>query len=72
MPGSFYNYIRRFVDFHAKDPMSRLANAVHQDGTFPKHSDDFDEISRHMESIGHYSTLLSIFDDAWQKYMYSK
>lgn len=71
MQPAFYAYITRFVDYHAKDPMSRLANAVHKDSTFPKHSRDFDEISRHMEQSAHYSNLLSIFDEAWQKYQYS-
>lgn len=70
MQPTFYAYICRYVDYHAKDPMSRLASAVHQDIAFPKHSHDFDEISRHMEQSTHYSKLLSVFDDAWQKYQY--
>ena len=64
MAKSFYDYISRSVDYGAKDPMSRLANAIHSDQGFPKRSDEFDEISRYMEDSPHYSRLLSIFDDA--------
>lgn len=70
MQPTFYQFITRFVDYDAKDPMSRLANAIHKDIGFPKQSCEFDEISRHMEQSEHYSKLLVIFDDAWQKYQY--
>ena len=72
MAKSFYDYISRSVDYGAKDPMSRLANAIQSDQGFPKRSDEFDEISRYMEDSPHYSRLLSIFDDAWQQYLYHK
>lgn len=65
---SFYQFMMRHVDAHAKDPMSRLGNAMHQDIGFPKHSHDFDECSRHMEMSSHYSRLMSVFDDAWRQY----
>lgn len=68
MGPSFYEFIIRFMDHDADDPMSRLANAVSLDMTFPKHSDSFSEISEYMELSSHYTKLLSIFDTAWQKY----
>ena len=61
MAKSFYDYISRSVDY-----------AIHSDQGFPKRSDEFDEISRYMEDSPHYSRLLSIFDDAWQQYLYHK
>ncbi len=67
---TFYQFIRKYTDFDAKDPMSRLANAIHQDISFPKHETDFEVISKYMEENSHYSKLLSIFDDAWNQYQY--
>ena len=72
MGKSFYDYIVRSVDYHAKDPMSRLANAIHQDQGFPKRSENFNEVSSYMENSPHYTRLLTILDDAWQKYEYFK
>ena len=72
MAKSFYENIYPSVDYGAKDRMSRLANAIHSDQGFPKRSEEFDEISRYMEDNPHYSRLLSIFDDAWQQYLYHK
>ena len=42
---SFYEYMLRFVDEEANDPTSRLANVIHADRSFPKHSREFSEIS---------------------------
>ena len=70
MAKSFYDFIVRSVDYGAKDPMSRLANAIHQDQGFPKRSEAFDEISTYMENSPHYTRLMMVFDDAWQKYEY--
>ena len=70
MAKSFYDFIVRSVDYGANDPMSRLANAVHRDQGFPKRATGFDEISTYMENSPHYTRLMTIFDDAWQKYEY--
>ncbi|MGX7348982.1 YozE family protein [Dolosicoccus paucivorans] len=69
---SFYSFIIRFVDKDADDPRSRLANAVHEDSTFPKHTEDFEEITQHLEMDSRYSRLLSAFDDAWSDYQLNK
>lgn len=65
---SFYTFIKRFVDFDADDPMSRLANVVSKDIGFPKQSQDFHEVSSYMEHSEQYSRLMTVFDDAWLKY----
>ncbi|WP_124057353.1 YozE family protein [Vaginisenegalia massiliensis] len=71
MQQTYYQFISRFVDYDADDPMSRLANAIHQDIGFPKQSEDFDEISRYLEHNSRYGKLLMIFDDSWHQYQYS-
>lgn len=70
MRPTFYEYITRFVDYDANDPVSRLANRIHSDIGFPKRSNNFEEISTYLESSSDYSKLLVIFDDAWQTYTF--
>ncbi|MGO4927454.1 YozE family protein [Fundicoccus sp. Sow4_D5] len=70
MKPTFYEYIRRYVDHDAKDPMSRLANAIHKDIAFPKQSKSFDEVSTYLEQSIEYTKLLVIFDEAWHNYTY--
>ncbi|XJS11696.1 YozE family protein [Aerococcaceae bacterium WGS1372] len=67
---TYYEYINRFVDYDADDPISRLANRIHSDNAFPKRSKDFEEISTYLESSSKYSKLLVIFDESWQNYQY--
>ncbi|MCR8968829.1 sterile alpha motif-like domain-containing protein [Facklamia sp. 7083-14-GEN3] len=71
MGPSFYEFIMRYVDESANDPMSRLANAVSNDIAFPKHSHDFQKISDYLEKNSQYSRLLTVFDDAWHQYQYA-
>lgn len=68
MGASFYEFILRYKDEEANDPMSRLANQISQDRAFPKQSQDFDQLSTYMEHSSDYSRMLTLFDDAWQKY----
>lgn len=70
MQQSFYEYIVRFVNYDANDPISRLANRIHSDTAFPKGNGDFEEISTYLESSPIYSKLLVIFDECWQNYQY--
>lgn len=70
MRPSFYEYILRYVNHDANDPVSRLANRIHSDQSFPKKSESFDEVSTYLESSPEYSKLLVIFDDTWQSYQF--
>lgn len=70
MGPSFYEYILRYVNHDANDPISRLANRIHSDQSFPKKSESFDEVSTYLESSPEYSKLLVIFDDTWQSYQF--
>lgn len=65
---TFYQFIVKFYDPSALDPMSRLANRVHDDLVFPKQAESFEEISSYLELNPDYGNLLTIFDDAWHKY----
>ena len=67
---SFYEYMLRFVDEEANDPTSRLANVIHADRSFPKHSREFSEISNYIEHSLDYSKMATIFDEMWQKYQF--
>lgn len=68
MQATFYQYIQRFYDPSANDPMSRLANAIHDDQAFPKQATDFDQLSTYLEHNPAYSRLMLVFDDAWLNY----
>lgn len=70
MNQTFYEYMMRFHDPEGRDPMTRLANVMHKDIAFPKHSDDFDKISSYLESSPDYGRLLVVFDDAWSNYQF--
>lgn len=68
MKNSFYKFIIRYKDPSANDPMSRLANVIFSDRRFPKHTDNFNEISDYMEKNDNYSSFMTTFDDAWRLY----
>ncbi len=70
MGQSFYEFIKRFEDEGADDPMSRLANTITDDIAFPKQSEDFNEVSDYLEKSSLYGKMLTIFDDAWRQYEY--
>lgn len=70
MQATFYHFIMKHVNHSAKDPLSRLANTIQKDDSFPKHTQEFDEISRYMEQNSLYTKLMPIFDEAWIKYQY--
>lgn len=68
MEKSFYEYIYRFVDAESRNPVSRLANQIYSDGSFPKAANEFAEIADYLEHNPEYSQLLLAFDDVWHKY----
>lgn len=68
MHQSFYQFVKRFENHGANDPMSRLANQVSRDPAFPKQAASFDELASYVEHSSDYSRLVTVFDTAWQKY----
>ncbi len=51
------------------DDKTRLANLVFQDSVFPKHSQDYDEVSSYLETSATFYFNLAIFDQIWQDYL---
>lgn len=69
METSFYKYLMTERDPHKKDDITLFANAAFNDRIFPKQSEDYDEVSRHLEMNGDYLPSMTIFDKAWQQYI---
>ena len=40
-----------------------------EDSTFPKHTDDFEEVSRYLEDHASFSFNLGQFDQIWEDYL---
>lgn len=72
MRESFYHYILTERDPKKKDDLTEFAYEVEKDGMFPKTSDDYNEISHYLELNGDYPSSMSIFDEAWDKYIENK
>jgi uncharacterized protein YozE (UPF0346 family) len=51
------------------DEVAEFANNAFYDQAFPKQSQDFDEISHYLEENANYLQAMTIFDDAWQRYL---
>jgi len=69
MEMSFYEYLMTERDPNKTDEITEFANDAFHDRTFPKQSEDYDEVSSHLELDGHYLPSMTIFDDAWQRYI---
>ena len=67
---TFYEFIRKFTNEEANDPVARLANTISQDQAFPKHEENFDILSDYIEHDPKYTKMITTFDDIWQKYQY--
>jgi len=46
-----------------------LADLAFEESAFPKHTDDFDEVSRFLEEHASFSFNLGDFDAIWQEYL---
>ena len=69
METSFYHYLMTERDPHKQDDITLFANAAFNDRIFPKQSEDYDEVSRHLEMNTDYLPSMMIFDEAWQRYL---
>lgn len=69
MRKSFYSWL--MTERNPKSQLSKavLADLVFADSTFPKHTSDFDEVSRYLEEHACFSFPLSDFDTIWQEYL---
>lgn len=69
MRRSFYHYVKTLRDPYKKDEVTLFANAVDKDGSFPKQSESYDEISRYLEIDADYIDSMSVFDEVFQDYL---
>lgn len=65
----FYTFLMKYRQPKEVDEMTKFANEAFNDHTFPKQSNNYDELSRYLEMNGHYLRSMSIFDEAWDAYM---
>lgn len=68
MAKTFYHFLLRYRNPGGKDTLALFANHVYHDHSFPKDSEDYDEISRYLELNGDYLPSMSVFDEAWELY----
>ncbi|KEK24042.1 YozE family protein [Bacillus gaemokensis] len=68
MKKSFYHYMMKHRASLIKNEVSDLAEAMYDDLSFPKQSEDYDEISSYLELSGLLESM-SIFDEAWELYI---
>lgn len=66
---SFYHFLMKYRHPKPKDDISRFANNAYEDHSFPKNSEDYDEVSSYLEFNGQYLESMSIFDEAWEIYL---
>lgn len=69
MRQSFYQFLMTERNPDGADEVAQFANNAFFDQTFPKQSQDFDEISHYLEENANYLQSMTTFDDAWQLYL---
>jgi uncharacterized protein YozE (UPF0346 family) len=69
---SFYQWLmtQRQPDF--PDEIQEFANNAFLDLSFPKHTRDFDSISKYLEENAVYLQAMWVFDDAYKKFKESE
>ncbi|MDX1807354.1 MAG: YozE family protein [Paenisporosarcina sp.] len=65
MNHSFYTYALTFRGGPVSDKLAMFAEAMFYDLSFPKQSNDFEDISRYIEELAHSDMSASIFDELW-------
>lgn len=66
---SFYTFLMKHRAYKEVDDVTKLANLVYEDSTFPKQASDFDAISSYLETHANFAFNLSIFDEIWELYL---
>ncbi|MDO4903494.1 MAG: YozE family protein [Limosilactobacillus sp.] len=66
---SFYRYLMTQRNPDSYDEIAQFANNAFLDTTFPKQSQDFDELSQYLEENADYLPSMTVFDAAWQQYI---
>lgn len=66
---SFYQFLMTQRNPNSADEVQQFANNAFFDTAFPKYSTDFDEVSQYLEENADYLPSMTIFDEAWQRYL---
>lgn len=69
MRKSFYTWLMTQRNPKSNEPVAILADYVFEDTTFPKHTDDFEKVSRYLEDEATFAFNLSDFDRIWEDYL---
>ncbi|WP_409022525.1 YozE family protein [Dellaglioa sp. P0083] len=69
MRQTFYQFLMTERNDHGTDEVSQFANNAFYDQSFPKLSDKYDFLSNYLELNAGYLPSMTIFDDAWARYL---
>lgn len=69
MRRSFYHYLMTLRGPDRNNPEVSFANLAAKDIQFPKHSEEYNEISSYLELETDYLENMDIFDHVWTKYL---
>lgn len=69
MRTSFYHWLMTKRHPKPTTAEARLADLVAGESDFPKHTDDFDTISRFLEEDASFAFSMSDFDQIWETYL---
>ncbi|AOW73886.1 YozE family protein [Pediococcus acidilactici] len=72
MRKTFYQFLMTQRNPEPNDEVEEFANQAFFDQSFPKQDRDFEEISKYLELNGSYLQNMTIFDQAWQRYLESE
>ena len=65
---SFYRFLMTQRDPDSTDEVAQFANNAEHDSSFPKQSQDYEEISDYLELNAGYLPSMSVFDRAFEMY----
>lgn len=68
MRRSFYHYLMTLKG-PANDVQTQFANDAAKDIQFPKHAQDYHELSSYLEMNTDYLGNMQIFDELWDQYL---
>ncbi|MFC3928416.1 YozE family protein [Streptococcus caprae] len=69
MRRSFYEWLMNQRNSKSNAPVAILADLVFEESDFPKHTDDFDKVSRFLETDASFAFSMGDFDQIWQDYL---
>lgn len=69
MRTSFYHWLMTKRYPKPTTAVARLADLVAVESDFPKHTDDFDTISRFLEEDASFGFSMADFDQIWEDYL---